>query len=84
MADSRIGVAVVGTGFGQKIHIPGLQIHHRTEVVAVYHRNLDKAQAVAQAFQIPHAAQTVEEIVRLPPRFFSFTRVSAVFWMERV
>ncbi|MBF2048092.1 MAG: Gfo/Idh/MocA family protein [Leptolyngbya sp. IPPAS B-1204] len=66
MADSRIGVAVVGTGFGQKIHIPGLQIHHRTEVVAVYHRNLGKAQSVAQSFQIPHAAQTVEEIVGLP------------------
>ncbi|TAF55573.1 MAG: gfo/Idh/MocA family oxidoreductase, partial [Oscillatoriales cyanobacterium] len=39
---SKIGVAVVGTGFGQKVHLPGFQTHHRTEVVAVYHRNLDK------------------------------------------
>jgi predicted dehydrogenase len=66
MVDSRIGVAVVGTGFGQKIHIPGLQIHHCTEVVAVCHRNIEKARSVAQAFQIPHACQTVEEIVSLP------------------
>lgn len=62
----RIGVAVVGTGFGQKIHIPGLQIHHQTEVVAVYHRNLEKARAIAQTHQIPHACQTLEEIVSLP------------------
>lgn len=66
MVDSQIGVAVVGTGFGQKIHIPGLQIHHRTKVVAVYHRELEKAQSIAQAHQIPHACQTIEEIVSLP------------------
>ena len=27
----KIGVAVVGTGFGQKVHIPGFQEHPRTE-----------------------------------------------------
>ena len=42
-----IGVAVVGTGFGQKVHIPGLQAHHKTEVVAVWNRDRAKAQAVA-------------------------------------
>ncbi len=66
MADSLIGVAVIGTGFGQKIHIPGLQIHHRTEVVAVYHRDLEKARSIAQAHQIPHACSTIEELVNLP------------------
>jgi predicted dehydrogenase len=63
---TKIGVAVVGTGFGQKIHIPGLQAHHRTEVVAVYHRDLEKAKAIAQTHQIPHACQTIEAIVALP------------------
>lgn len=62
----RIGVAVVGTGFGQKIHIPGLQAHHRTHVVAVYHRDRAKGTAIAQTYQIPHACQTVEEIVEIP------------------
>jgi predicted dehydrogenase len=66
MIQSSIGVAVVGTGFGQKIHIPGLQIHHRTQVVAVYHRDLEKAKAIAHAHNISHACQTVEEIVALP------------------
>lgn len=66
MTSSAIGVAVVGTGFGQKIHIPGLQIHHRTEVVAVHHRDREKATAIAQAHSIPMACQTVDELVALP------------------
>lgn len=66
MTASKIGVAVVGTGFGQKVHIPGFEAHPRTQVVAVYHRDLAKAKAVAQAHQIPNACQTIEEIVSLP------------------
>ncbi|HEY9736328.1 MAG TPA: Gfo/Idh/MocA family oxidoreductase [Trichocoleus sp.] len=66
MAADNIGVAVVGTGFGQKVHIPGLQAHHRTEVVAVYHRDGEKARAIAQAHNIPNACTSVEEIVALP------------------
>jgi len=38
-----IGVAVVGTGFGQKVHIPAFQAHHNTKIVAVYHRDINKA-----------------------------------------
>lgn len=66
MAAASIGVAVVGTGFGQKVHIPGLQAHHRTDVVAVYHRDLAKAQAIAEAHRIPQACDTLEAIVSLP------------------
>ena len=66
MTQSPLGVAVVGAGFGQKIHIPGFQAHHRTQVVAVYHRDREKAKAIAQTHGIPHACQTVEEIVALP------------------
>ncbi|MBD2110490.1 MULTISPECIES: Gfo/Idh/MocA family protein [Cyanophyceae] len=66
MAETPIQVAVVGTGFGQKVHIPGLQAHHRTEVVAVYHRDLAKAQAIAAEHGIPHACDSVEAIVALP------------------
>ena len=61
-----IGVAVVGTGFGQKVHIPGFQAHPRTQLIAVYHRDLDKAKAIADAHNIPHAGDTIEEIVALP------------------
>jgi predicted dehydrogenase len=57
---------VLGTGFGQKIHIPGFQIHHKTEVVAVYHRDRDKAEAIAATFQIPHACQSLTDALSLP------------------
>jgi predicted dehydrogenase len=66
MSAAKIGVAIVGTGFGQKVHIPGFQAHPRTDIVAVYHRNLEKANAIAQSQTIPHACQTVEDIVSLP------------------
>lgn len=63
---SKIGVAVVGTGFGQKVHIPGFQAHHQTEVVAVYHRNLDKAQAIASSQNIPYACNSIADLVAIP------------------
>ncbi|MDF0551502.1 Gfo/Idh/MocA family oxidoreductase [Kamptonema sp. UHCC 0994] len=63
---STISVAVVGTGFGQKVHLPAFQAHLKTEVVAVYHRDLDKAKAIASANNIPYAANTIEDIVALP------------------
>jgi predicted dehydrogenase len=66
MSQATIGVAVVGTGFGQKVHIPGLQIHHRTEVVAVYHRDQQKAETIAQTHGIPRACAQLEDIVALP------------------
>jgi predicted dehydrogenase len=66
MAEAPMQVAVVGTGFGQKVHIPGLQAHHRTEVVAVYHRDLAKAKAIAADHGIPEAYDSVEAIAALP------------------
>jgi predicted dehydrogenase len=66
MQQSTIGVAVVGTGFGEKVHIPGFKAHPRTEVVAVYHRDWERAKAIASTHNIPHACTTVDEIVALP------------------
>lgn len=63
---SRFGVAVVGTGFGQAIHIPGFQHHPRTEVVAVYHRDLPNAQTIAADHQIPQADDQLEKILARP------------------
>ncbi|EKQ67694.1 putative dehydrogenase [Leptolyngbyaceae cyanobacterium JSC-12] len=65
-AQAEIGVAIVGTGFGQKVHIPAFQAHHRTRIVAVYHRDQAKAEAIAHTHAIPHACSSVEEIVALP------------------
>jgi predicted dehydrogenase len=62
----KIGVAIVGTGFGEKIHLPGFQHHPRTEVVAVYNRDLSKARAIASQNNIPHPSNTLETILNLP------------------
>lgn len=64
--DQKIGIALVGTGFGQKIHLPAFQHHHRTEVVAVYHRDLNKAQKIAQNHNIPHANNNLAKILERP------------------
>ncbi|MEH2242377.1 Gfo/Idh/MocA family protein [Nostoc sp.] len=61
-----IGVAIAGTGFGQKVHIPGFQAHPQTEVVAVYHQDINKAKAIAESHNIPHAYDSLTAIVALP------------------
>ena len=61
-----IGVAVVGTGFGEKIHIPGFQAHPHTQVAAVYHRDIAQAKAIAQSHNIPQACDRLEDILALP------------------
>ena len=61
-----LGVAVAGTGFGEKIHIPGFQAHPDTQVVAVYHRDINKAKAIAQSHHIPQSCDRLEDILALP------------------
>jgi predicted dehydrogenase len=61
-----IGVALIGTGFGQKVHLPALQAHDRTLVTAVYHRDLAKAQAIAAAHDIPFASDNLGEVLNHP------------------
>jgi predicted dehydrogenase len=65
-SSNQIGVALVGTGFGQKIHLPGFQHHPRTEVVAVYNRDLNKAKAIADQHQIYYAYNDLDKILSLP------------------
>lgn len=65
-AQQAIGVGVVGTGIGQKIHIPGFKHHPRTEVVAVYDRDLGKAKKIADENQILHACNQLDKLVSLP------------------
>ena len=63
---NKVGIAVIGTGFGQKIHIPGFQHHHRTELVAVYNRDFDKAKALAKSHNIPYGYNDLDKILALP------------------
>ena len=66
MNEAKIGIGIVGTGFGQKVHIPAFQAHHRTRVVAVYHRDAEKAAAIAQTYDIPHACTQLDDLIALP------------------
>ncbi|MBE9248854.1 Gfo/Idh/MocA family oxidoreductase [Dolichospermum sp. LEGE 00240] len=61
-----IGVAIVGTGFGQKVHIPAFQAHHNTQIVAVYHRDINQAKTIAETHNIPYTGDNLAEILALP------------------
>jgi len=63
---SQLGVAVVGTGFGEKVHIPGLKQNPNTTVVAVYNRDLAKVKTIASKYNIPHGCTSIEDILALP------------------
>ncbi len=66
MTAAPIGVALIGTGFGQKVHLPAFVAHHRTQVAAVYHRDLAKAQAIAASHNIPFASDNFDAILQHP------------------
>lgn len=89
---SSIGIAIIGTGFGQKVHLPSFQTHPRTEVVAIYHRDLEKAKTLASTHNIPYAANTLEDILALPevkgvslstPPFLHFEMAKMVLLAEK-
>jgi predicted dehydrogenase len=63
---NQIGIAIVGTGFGQKIHLPGFQHHPRTEVVAIYNRDLNQAKAIADEHKVYYAYNDLDKILSLP------------------
>lgn len=65
MASKTIGVALIGTGFGQKVHLPALRSNPHIEVLAVYHRDIERAKAIAHQHNIPQAYSTTDEILSL-------------------
>ncbi len=64
-AARRLRVAVVGTGFGAAVQVPGLQRFSRTEVVAVAARSDAHARETAARFGIPHAFTSVDAMLEL-------------------
>jgi predicted dehydrogenase len=65
MHSEKIGVALIGTGFGQKVHLPALRSNPHIEVRAVYHRDPDRAKAIARQHGIPKACTSFDEILSL-------------------
>jgi len=55
---------VIGAGWWATTHhIPALKEHPKAELIAVQRRTREKADKVAQDFDIPHACTTAEELV---------------------
>ncbi|MCS6943400.1 MAG: Gfo/Idh/MocA family oxidoreductase [Geminocystis sp.] len=62
----QLKVAIIGTGFGQQVHIPAFNEHPRTRVVAVYNRSLEVARQIAAKHNIPYAFDDIEAICGCP------------------
>ena len=63
MSPDTFGIALVGTGFGQKVHLPAIRDTANGEVVAVYHRDLSQAKAIAAQHNIPHASDSLDQLL---------------------
>ncbi len=61
MKDNKIRVAVVGTGFGNLVHIPAYYMHDRFDLVGIYGRNQEKTEQIANKYGIK-TYKTKEEI----------------------
>jgi predicted dehydrogenase len=60
---TRLRVGVIGTGaFAEACHIPGLQSHPETDVVAVCGRRYERARALADRFEIQDAYDDYHEL----------------------
>lgn len=58
-----VRVGVVGTGWGQRAHIPGFNACPDTQVVAVCSRRLERARAAAEAFKVPFSTDSYAEFL---------------------
>ena len=50
-----VRIAIIGTGFGQQVQIPGFRAVEGAEVVAICSGHPERAEAAARAFDIPYA-----------------------------
>ena len=57
----RLRIAVVGTGFGARIHVPGLRASGRFDVVALVGRNEARTREVAARHGVPVACGSLED-----------------------
>lgn len=63
---ARIKIGVIGTGFGSRVHVPGLQASGEFEVVGVVSHSERRAREVAERFAIPHALTDPAALLALP------------------
>jgi predicted dehydrogenase len=63
---SPLTVAVIGTGFGQAVHIPALQYHAQTKAIAIYHRDLAKARQIAESQCLAYGYDSLAKLLDNP------------------
>ena len=63
MAADPIRVAVVGTGFGNRVQVPALMLNPETRVTWICSHSLERARAVAQEHRIAHATDDYREAI---------------------
>lgn len=61
-----IGVAVLGTGFGEAVHIPALKHLDDVNIAVVVSRRADRAKAVASRHDIPNATTNWRDAITDP------------------
>lgn len=61
-----VGVGVIGTGFGGRVHIPGLSALRNARVVGVASRRPERARDVVAAFSLPRHFASWRELVECP------------------
>lgn len=66
VSTSPLGIALIGTGFGVKVHLPALRDCAQTQVAAIYHRDLAKATAIAQSQNIPQFTDNLDTLLQMP------------------
>jgi len=62
----RIRIAVVGTGFGARIQVPGFAASGRFEVAALVGRRADHTRQLAARLGVPAALTSIDEALALP------------------
>ena len=64
MADKKLRVGVIGSGFGSVVHIPAYQSED-VEVAAVWSRSKERVEETAQKHGIPRALTDYQELLRM-------------------
>jgi predicted dehydrogenase len=61
-----VGIGVIGTGFGRKVHIPGLLEVRNARVIGVASRRHERARQVAAEFSLPRHFRSWRELIECP------------------
>ena len=64
MGTQRVRTVIVGTGFMGRVHLEAVRRLGFVDVVAVVGSRVDKAQAMADAFGVPHASDDYRAVLR--------------------